>query len=110
MSPEPAPSPYPLAPGEVLSDVLLKTGRVTVKAGPDETGNAFSQFEVDDPRGSGPPLHIHHNEARRSTSSRARAPCSSATSGSTSRQATTASARAASPTPTSSAPSVHGCS
>ena len=32
------------------------------QGGPDETGNAFSQFEVDDPRGSGPPLHVHHNE------------------------------------------------
>ena len=39
-----------------------KTGRITVKAGPDETGGAFSQIEVDDPRGGGPPLHVHHNE------------------------------------------------
>jgi len=57
-----APKPYRLASGEGLADVWWKTGRVTVKAGPDETGNAFSQFEVDDPRGSGPPLHVHHNE------------------------------------------------
>ena len=27
-----------------------------------ETGHAFSQIETDDPRGSGPPLHLHHNE------------------------------------------------
>ena len=54
--------PYRLASGEGLADVWWKTGRVTVKAGPDETGNAFSQFEVNDPRGSGPPLHVHHNE------------------------------------------------
>jgi mannose-6-phosphate isomerase-like protein (cupin superfamily) len=57
-----APKPYHLASGEGLADVWWKTGRITVKAGPDETGNAFSQFEVDDPLGSGPPLHVHHNE------------------------------------------------
>ena len=54
--------PYRLATGEGLADVWWKTGRITIKAGPEETGNAFSQFEVDDPRGSAPPLHIHHNE------------------------------------------------
>ena len=62
MSTETTPKPYRLASGEGLADVWWKTGRITVKAGPDETGNAFSQFEVDDPRGSGPPLHVHHNE------------------------------------------------
>ena len=62
MSTETAPKSYRLASGEGLADVWWKTGRITVKAGPDETGNAFSQFEVDDPRGSGPPLHVHHNE------------------------------------------------
>jgi quercetin dioxygenase-like cupin family protein len=54
--------PYRVASGEGLADVWWKSGRVTVKAGPDETGNAFSQFVVDDPRGSGPPLHVHHSE------------------------------------------------
>jgi quercetin dioxygenase-like cupin family protein len=54
--------PYRFASGEGLADVWWKTGRITLKAGPAETGNAFSQFEVDDPRGSGPPLHVHHNE------------------------------------------------
>jgi len=64
MSPETAiaPKPYRLASGEGLADVWWMTGRVTVKAGPDETGNAFSQFEVNDPRGTAPPLHVHHNE------------------------------------------------
>ena len=51
MSTETAPKPYRLASGEGLADVWWKTGRITVKAGPDETANAFSQFEVDDPRG-----------------------------------------------------------
>jgi mannose-6-phosphate isomerase-like protein (cupin superfamily) len=54
--------PYRLAIGQGLADVWWKTGRITVKAGPDQTGNAFSQFEVDDPLGSGPPLHVHHTE------------------------------------------------
>jgi quercetin dioxygenase-like cupin family protein len=62
MSTETAIKPYRLASGEGLADVWWMTGRITVKAGPDETGNAFSQFEVDDPRGSAPPLHVHHHE------------------------------------------------
>ena len=62
MSTETATQPYRLASTEGVADVWWKTGRITVKAGPDETGNAFSQFEVDDPRGSGPPVHVHHNE------------------------------------------------
>jgi mannose-6-phosphate isomerase-like protein (cupin superfamily) len=54
--------PYRVAAGEGLADVWWKSGRVTVKAGGAETGHAFSQIETDDPRGSGPPLHVHHNE------------------------------------------------
>ena len=54
--------PYRVASGEGLADVWWKSGRVTVKAGGAETGHAFSQIEIDDPRGSGPPLHVHHNE------------------------------------------------
>src|SRR5262245_19768429 len=55
-------SPYRVRSGEGLADVWWKAGRITVKAGPGETGNAFSQFEVGGPRGGGPPLHVHHNE------------------------------------------------
>ena len=62
MSTETAPKPYRLASGEGLADVWWKTGRVTVKTAGAETANAFSQIETDDPRGSGPPLHLHHNE------------------------------------------------
>ena len=62
MSTETAIKPYRLPSGEGLADVWWMTGRITVKAGPDETGNAFSQFEVDDPLGSAPPLHVHHND------------------------------------------------
>ena len=54
--------PYRVGSGEGLADVWWKSGRVTVKAGGAETGHAFSQIETDDPRGSGPPLHLHHNE------------------------------------------------
>src|SRR5205809_7108300 len=54
--------PYRVASGEGLADVWWKSGRVTVKAGGAEERHAFSQIEVDDPRGSGPPLHLHHNE------------------------------------------------
>ncbi len=54
--------PYRVASGEGLANVWWKSGRVTVKAGGAETGHAFSQIETDDPRGSGPPLHLHHNE------------------------------------------------
>jgi len=59
---ETATKPYRLALGEGLADVWWKTGRVTVKVAGAETDNAFSQIEVDDPRGGGTPLHVHHNE------------------------------------------------
>ena len=62
MSTETAIKPYRLASTEGLADVWWKTGRLTVKAGPDETGNAFSQFVMDEPRGGGTPFHVHHNE------------------------------------------------
>jgi quercetin dioxygenase-like cupin family protein len=55
-------SPYRVASGEGIANVWWKSGRVTVKAGRDETGGAFSQIETDDPRGSGPPRHLHHRE------------------------------------------------
>jgi len=55
-------SAYRIAAGEGVHDIWWKTGRITVKATGDQTGNAFAQFEVDDPRGSGPPLHVHRNE------------------------------------------------
>ena len=54
--------PYRVASGEGLADVWWKSGRITVKAGGAEAGHALSQIETDDPRGSGPPVHLHHNE------------------------------------------------
>ena len=62
MSTNTATKPYRLASGEGLADVWWKTGRVTVKVAGAETGNAFSQIEVDDPRGGGTPVHVHHDE------------------------------------------------
>ena len=54
--------PYRVAAGEGIDEVWWKSGRIAVKAGGAETGHAFSQIETDDPHGSGPPLHLHHNE------------------------------------------------
>jgi quercetin dioxygenase-like cupin family protein len=62
MSVEPITKPYRVASGEGLADVWWKSGRITVKIAGAESGDAFSQIETDDPRGSGPPLHLHHNE------------------------------------------------
>jgi quercetin dioxygenase-like cupin family protein len=53
---------YRLASEEGLADVWWKSGRATIKAGSDQTGNAFSQLVMDEPRGSATPVHIHHNE------------------------------------------------
>ncbi len=54
--------PYRVASGEGLANVWWKSGRITVKTAGAETANAFSQIETDDPQGTGPPLHVHHNE------------------------------------------------
>ena len=62
MSTETAIKPYLLSSDEGLADAWWKSGRVIIKAGPAETGNAFSQLVMDEPRGSGTPIHIHHNE------------------------------------------------
>ena len=62
MSTDTAIKPYRLTSTEGFADVWWKTGRLTVKAGPDETGNAFSQFVMDEPQGGSTPIHVHHNE------------------------------------------------
>jgi quercetin dioxygenase-like cupin family protein len=56
------PSAYKIPSAEGLADLWWKTGRVTVKASGCETGGRFSQVEIDDPRGTAPPLHVHHGE------------------------------------------------
>jgi quercetin dioxygenase-like cupin family protein len=55
-------TPYRLASGEGLADVWWKTGRVTVKASAGEMGGGFSQVVIDDPRGTAPPMHVHHHD------------------------------------------------
>lgn len=62
MSSEVVAKPYRVAAGEGIADVWWKGGRMTVKAGGAETGNAFAQVETDDPRGAATPLHVHRNE------------------------------------------------
>jgi quercetin dioxygenase-like cupin family protein len=62
MTVEPITKPYSVASGEGLADVWWKTGRMTVKASGAETGDAFSQIEIDGPRGDATPRHLHHNE------------------------------------------------
>jgi quercetin dioxygenase-like cupin family protein len=62
MSTETATRPYRVPSGEGVADVWWMTGRLTVKASGAETGDAFAQFLTDDPRGTAPPLHVHHNE------------------------------------------------
>jgi quercetin dioxygenase-like cupin family protein len=62
MSTVSASKPYSVPSGEGLADVWWMTGRLTVKASGAETGDAFAQFVTDDPRGTAPPVHLHHNE------------------------------------------------
>ncbi len=53
---------YKVQADEGLEAVWWKTGRILKKTGAAETGGRFSQVEVIDPRGSAPPMHIHHAE------------------------------------------------
>jgi quercetin dioxygenase-like cupin family protein len=50
---------YRLAAGDGLADAWWKGGRVTVKASGRETGGSFSQIELNDPRGTATPWHVH---------------------------------------------------
>jgi quercetin dioxygenase-like cupin family protein len=62
MTPATLGTPYRIAAKGGLAEVWWKTGRIAVKTRGAETGGRFSQVEIDDPRGSAPPLHIHHQE------------------------------------------------
>ena len=54
--------PFALTGGEGLSDVWFFGGaRCSVKIGGDQTGGRLYQVHITEQRGSGPPLHIHHN-------------------------------------------------
>jgi mannose-6-phosphate isomerase-like protein (cupin superfamily) len=52
--------PIVLRPGEGRSIDLGNFGMV-VKATAEETGDAFTLLQADEPAGFGPPMHIHHN-------------------------------------------------
>lgn len=107
----PAPTkPYRVAAGEGLADVWWKTGRVTVKTGPEQTGGAFSQIEVEDPLGGGPPLHVHHNEDETFFILEGSVTMFVGGERIDLEAGVTASARAMSRTPISSVPSALGCS
>ncbi len=54
--------PYAFNLGNGLAQVWWLGGRVAIKAGSEQTSGRFSQLEFDDPRGTAPPLHIHHGE------------------------------------------------
>ena len=53
---------FVLAPSEGRS-IDLGPFAMTVKANRDETNEAFSLLEAEEPPGFGPPLHIHHDAA-----------------------------------------------
>jgi quercetin dioxygenase-like cupin family protein len=53
---------YHLPADRGLADVWWKEGRISVKLTGAETGGALAQVVTDDPRGTAPPLHVHHHE------------------------------------------------
>lgn len=62
MTPATATKPYRVPADQGLADVWWKTGRLTVKAGANETCGGFAQLVTDDPRGTATPMHVHHND------------------------------------------------
>jgi quercetin dioxygenase-like cupin family protein len=53
---------YAFKPGAGLAEVWWLGGRVSVKADSAQTCGRVAQLEFDDPRGTAPPVHIHHAE------------------------------------------------
>ena len=51
-----------VCPAEGIRSLRIFGELVTCKVTSDQTGGAYSLFEVDTPRGGGPPPHIHHRE------------------------------------------------
>ena len=54
--------PFVVGPGEGRFIDLGEFG-ITVKAGAEETADAVSVLEADEPPGFGPPMHVHHDAA-----------------------------------------------
>jgi len=59
---DPAQRPIILRPGEGRS-IDLGNFQMSVKATAEDTGQAFTLLEADEPPGFGPPMHIHHDAA-----------------------------------------------
>jgi len=59
---EPRSRAFVLRPGEGR-DVDMGNFRMSLKASGDDTANAFSLLEADEPANFGPPMHIHHDAA-----------------------------------------------
>ncbi len=55
-------SPYACKPATGLAEVWWFGGRVVVKVDSAQTCGRVAQIEADDPRGTAPPVHIHHAE------------------------------------------------
>ena len=54
--------PYAFKPANGLAEVWWLGGRVVIKADSAQTCGRVAQLEFDDPRGTAPPVHIHHAE------------------------------------------------
>ena len=54
--------PLILRPGEGRA-IDMGNFRMSVKASGEESGDAFTLLEADEPPGFGPPMHIHHDAA-----------------------------------------------
>ena len=59
---DPSERPLILRPGEGRS-IDLGNFAMSVKATAEDTGNAFTLLEADEPPGFGPPMHIHRDAA-----------------------------------------------
>jgi mannose-6-phosphate isomerase-like protein (cupin superfamily) len=59
---DPSSQPIVIRPGEART-IDLGTFQMLVKTTSENTADAFSLLEADEPPGFGPPLHIHHNAA-----------------------------------------------
>jgi quercetin dioxygenase-like cupin family protein len=53
---------YCLPAGSGLTELWWLGGRLTVKVSGEQTDGRFALLELDDPRGTAPPLHIHRQE------------------------------------------------
>ena len=62
MSETPRPRPFVLHPGEGR-DIDMGNFRMSLKASGEDTDQAFSLLEAEEPPNFGPPMHIHHDAA-----------------------------------------------